>query len=520
MGISRKLTYKMGETLILLFDYHKTKSFDINRNGIQLIEHDETIEIYNDPFRTAPLFITETKSGELIIFSDFKDYYNFESVDRSIDQAGFWEIVIFGSGLWTRTLYKNVEQMPGATCLTINKNSNDYNIARYWNFDIREDESIQSLNQAVDGMYNILDEIFASLDKNELYLLGMSGGMDSRITLAFLSKHIPKKNIKLFTYGFNEHILEYTYAKEIAIALGITSPDFHQLSEKSYREALSYLPSLSGGQISITHCHILDYFIKNKIADYQHISTYFSDAIFGYECTYPKIEKDIQSNYYAKMVSNKNISSEIKKIITDDSLKIFSGFNVESNFSSLDEFKYLTERNQKFHIFLASLQGKWVPTELIYANVTLLKYCLSLPTKYRQQKNIIDVLLNKYFKNISSRDFKNISSRDFKNSTTRFQWSNQFSGLFNWHLFRTLNRINSLLRVITIGKAQFLNKYQTEEHERLLYNTFRNDLHSATAKFLSMGILTAEQKIEFDKLPIRNTGIGERFTLISLAKII
>ena len=280
------------------------------------------------------------------------------------------------------------------------------------------------------------------------------------------------------------------------------------------------MPSLSGGQISITHCHILDYFIKNKIADYQHISTYFSDAIFGYECTYPKIEKDIQSNYYAKMVSNKNISSEIKKIITDDSLKIFSGFNVESNFSSLDEFKYLTERNQKFHIFLASLQGKWVPTELIYANVTLLKYCLSLPTKYRQQKNIIDVLLNKYFKNISSRDFKNISSRDFKNSTTRFQWSNQFSGLFNWHLFRTLNRINSLLRVITIGKAQFLNKYQTEEHERLLYNTFRNDLHSATAKFLSMGILTAEQKIEFDKLPIRNTGIGERFTLISLAKII
>ena len=80
MGISRKLTYKMGETLILLFDYHKTKSFDINRNGIQLIEHDETIEIYNDPFRTAPLFITETKSGELIIFSDFKDYYKKELI--------------------------------------------------------------------------------------------------------------------------------------------------------------------------------------------------------------------------------------------------------------------------------------------------------------------------------------------------------------------------------------------------------------------------------------------------------
>jgi hypothetical protein len=497
----------------LLFDYDKIELFDINKNGVQLIDHGDSIEIYNDPFRTVPLFITKNKFDELIVFSEFKDYYDFESVDRSVDEAGFWEIVIFGSGLWTRTLYKNVQQMPSATCLTINKKTEQYSIARYWQYDIKEDESIQSIEQAADGMYVILDNIFSKLDKKGLYLLGISGGLDSRITLAFLAKHLPKNNIKLFTYGFNKCILEYVYAKEVANSLGIAEPYFHQLTATSYKDALSYLPSQSGGQISIDHCHILDYFIKNNFSKYRHITTYFSDAVFGWDCIYPKKIKEIKKNYYSEIAEKySKLTPEIKTIITADSLKIFSGFDVEANFSSLDEFKYITERNQKFHTFLASIQGRTVVTDFVYADTSLLRYSLSIPIKYRQNKNIIDTLLNKYFKNISSRDFKNISSR--------FQWGSKFAGFFNWQFFRIINRANSLLRVLTRGKIQIFNKYQTEEHERLLYSEFRGDLHAATAKFFALGILSADQKKEFDKLPIRSAGVAERYALISLAKII
>ena len=505
----------------LLFDYDKTELFDINKNGIQLIDHGDTIEIYNDPFRTVPLFITKNKSDELIIFSEFKDYYDFDLVDRSVDEAGFWEIVIFGSGLWTRTLYKNVEQMPSATCITINKKSEKYNIARYWHYEIKEDESIQSIEQAADGMYEILDNIFSTLDKKQLYLMGMSGGLDSRITLAFLAKHIPKNNIKLFTFGFDENILEYVYAKEVANSLEVDTPYFHQLTATSYKEALNYLPSLSGGQISINHCHILDYFRKNKFTNFQHITTYFSDAVFGYDCTYPKKFEDIQFNYYAKTLSNnKHISPAIKEVITNDSLKIFAGYDAGTNFSTLDEFKYVTERNQKFHMLLASLQGRYVETDFIYANIRLLRYCISMPIEYRQNKIVVDTLLDKYFKDISSSSLNNISSRDAKSSTTSFQWGSKFASLFNWHFFRIINRANSLLRVLTRGKVQILNKYQTEEHERLLYADFRCDLHAATAKFLALGILSADHKKELDKLPIRSAGVAERYALISLAKII
>lgn len=505
----------------MLFEYYKTKSFDINRNGIQLIDHEDYIEIFNDPFRTVPLFITKNKSDELIVFSQFKDYYNFELVDRSVDEAGFWEIVLFGSGLWTRTLYKNVEQMPGATCLTINKDTEQYSIKRYWDYFINEDKNIQSIEQAADGLYTILDNIFASLDKKVNYLLGMSGGLDSRLTLAFLTKHIPKNNIKLFTFGFDENILEFIYAKDVSKSLGVAAPEFHQLTAKSYREALKYLPILSGGQVSINHCHILDYLNKNKFTNVHHITTYFSDAIFGFDCTNPKKIEDFELNYYVKKISNnKDITPALKETIINDSYKIFIGHNVEANFSTLDEFKYVTERNQKFHMLLASLQAKIIPTECIYANMTLMKFCISIPIKYRQNKNVIDTLLNKYFKNISTNALKNISSRDSKNTTSRFQWASKFSGLLNWYFFRVLNRVNSLLRVLTRGQIQLFNKYQTEEHERLLYSEFMEDLHAATSKFLAMGLLSFEQKIEFDKLPIRSIGVAERYALISLSQIL
>ena len=43
-------------------NYKIVEKFNINENGIQIIEGDNEIEIYNDPFRTVPLFITKDKT--------------------------------------------------------------------------------------------------------------------------------------------------------------------------------------------------------------------------------------------------------------------------------------------------------------------------------------------------------------------------------------------------------------------------------------------------------------------------
>ena len=493
--------------------YKKTSKFDIRTNGIQMLECGDYVEFYNDPFRTVPLFIAQDKHNDLIVFSNFEDYYTLDNMSKAMDEVGFWEIVLFGSGLWTRTLYKNVEQMPSASKIVIDKKTNEYTIERYWDFNIEVDESIDSMEKAAQGLHDRLDSIFSKLDKNQKYVMGMSGGMDSRITLAFLSKYIPKENLELFTYGFDERLLEYKYACEITETLSYNKSKFHKLTEESYKDAMEYLPKMSGGQIGVNHCHIIDYIKSNNTKNKVQISTYFSDAIFGWDSDSDKNIDVIENNFYKRIVEKTNLlAQDIKESIINDSIKIFKNLNFNSNYCSLDEYKYVTERNQKFHMYLASIQNNFTNTDLVYANYDLLNYILTIPLKYREQKKLVDYILGNYFKNISSRDFKNTSSR--------FQWGNAFSGVVEFYWFKFLNRVNSALRLLTRGRIQLFNKYQTEEQDRLLYRDFHKELKLATKKLLDNGLLTAEQKRKWDKLPVRSLGVGERFSLISIAKLL
>ncbi|MBU4376146.1 MAG: hypothetical protein KKD29_01550 [Candidatus Omnitrophica bacterium] len=502
-----------------------TSEFDISQNGIQIIEDEKRIEIYNDPFRTVPLFITRRISdNEIILFSRFEDFYSLKDIDRTIDEVGFWEIVIFGMALWTRTLYKSVEQMPGAAKIIIDKQANTYNIERYWNFNVELDSRINSMEKAAKGLYEKIDSIFSKLDRTKKYVMGMSGGLDSRITLAFLSRYIPKDNLELFTYGFDGNILEYQYAKDIANALGFNQPKFHKLTAGSYKKAFEFLPKKSGGQISIGHCHIMDCIKSNQdnFKEKIQISTYYTDAIFGWSCVAPKkYETAKNSDFFRTLKNSVVIDSSIKHEIAKDIQKVFFAYESKHNYSRVDEYKYVSERNQKFHIYMAFIQKQFMQVILPYANFELLRYSISVPIEYRANKNIVEYIINNYFRNISSRDFRNISSRDFRNISSRFQWGSQLSSQLEWYYFKLLNYTNAFLRLATNGYVQFFNKYQTEDQERLLYTDFKTDLQEATKILVEKGIFHTATKEYYDKLPLRGgSGVSERYNLMSLARLI
>lgn len=80
--------------------------------------------------------------------------------------------------------------------------------------------------------------------------------------------------------------------------------------------------------------------------------------------------------------------------------------------------------------------------------------------------------------------------------------------------------IKAFLRPLTKGHIQLFNKYQTEEQDRLLYRDFHKDLKQATEKFVKLKLMTEKEKKEWDKLPLRNSGVGERYNLIGLGKLV
>ena len=135
--------------------------------------------------------------------------------NKEIDETGFWEIIflelLYGQELYIQTSNNYLVLAK----IIINKKTKSYKIKRYWDFNIELNSSLENEKNTVNGLYDILTNLFSKLKSEDTYHLGLSGGLDSRITLAFLKNHIPSYNIKCFTYGYNKNILEYKYAYKL-----------------------------------------------------------------------------------------------------------------------------------------------------------------------------------------------------------------------------------------------------------------------------------------------------------------
>lgn len=108
---------------------------------------------------------------------------------------------------------------------------------------------------------------------------------------------------------------------------------------------------------------------------------------------------------------------------------------------------------------------------------------------------------------------------DVVNVSSRFQRGIRFLNIKEWYNFKFLNRSKGVLRPLTFGHIQLFNKYQ-EEQDRLLYMDFHKNLKQATTKFENLGLMSEDQKKEWDKLPLRSGGISERYNLIGLGILI
>lgn len=486
--------------------------FDIKKNGIQIKENSKTVEIRVDVFRSTPVFLYRDFSQNIHVFDKMDFFYDLDTYSKNIDEVGFWEILLFGASLWTRTLYVDLFQLPSASSLVINKLTKEFTIKRYWDFNVPVDKNFSSIEIVAEKLNEKLNSIASNIDQNRNFFIGLSGGMDSRITLAYLSKYISRDQIRTFTYAHTMKSLEHTLSKVICKRLNLEAPDFHLLNFDSYRKAFDYMSKKSGGQIGINHCHIIDFFKQNRTLD-TYISTYFSDAIFGWETQLGLTDEEKLLNPYIKKIEKINyLDQKIKNEIIKDSHFITKDYNINSNFSSVREYIYVTERNQKFHNYLFSIQKEFTDESIsFFHDFDLFNLSLSIPSEFKCRKKIEYFILNKYFNKISSDEIGDISSNYFRPG-------NEIN-FFDRLKFKSMNRINAFLRILTNGNIQMENKFQTEELERILYQYLRKDLKNAVELFSNMGIIKDYQKSFFNSLPIRSEGVGLKYSLISLSTL-
>jgi hypothetical protein len=491
----------------LLSQYENSKP---PNKGLSINSNANESRIYTDPFCSQPAYLFNYQ-GHTTLCTDPSELLRLtKGVHLEIDIVAFYETLLFGTPLNDRTVFKEVRQIPAGSVARYSHRSENYEIERWFSFNIPTSESISSIADAADCLKQTALAEIRRIPRDRSLIMGLSGGLDSRLTAALLKECNYQDNLDLFTFGFDATIYEHTSAKAIAAALNLRDPIFHRLEYKHYLEALEYLPETSFGHIAINHCHITSY-LKGLSPGFLHIANYFSDALFGYAARKSRTSPGHGHDLYSKRTVNSLLTPpDVKEAILQDIRTLLRDFDADSNYSSPEEFLYVTERNPKFHFNMAWCQSRFCETICPYASVKLFESMMSIPFEYRENKVILDELFTRHFPKVASKSVFEISSR----------FSKRFAGAHRWAHFRMLNAINGVLTKLTAGRLQFVNRYQTEEQTRILSRHFRRVIDLAVNHFVELGVIPAYLSAKWKAIPTRARRTSELFSIISLNKLI
>jgi hypothetical protein len=245
-----------------------------------------------------------------------------------------------------------------------------------------------------------------------------------------------------------------------------------------------------------------------------HFSNYYTDAVFGYSCgTQASLDRIDHASAYQDIKNTPHIPDIIRAEILDDlQVALTQEPRTQSCFSSLDEVKYVVERNPRFHLSLAFIQHQFMPTILPFADMDVLKMAMKAPISLRASKGILSDLLG----NINPR-LTGIGS----SANTEYFYGAK-SRLRNGSLveraeflkFRLLNMSTQLLGKLSGGTLRIANPYQTEDQISVYRNSFKRLVPTVLAND-GLRECLGEEAIEHifkGDLILRN--LAERFSLI------
>ena len=476
--------------------------------------------VYNDPFCTVPVYFREA-GDEIVVSSSPHRIIAYGSAE--LDPAGFWETLLFGTGIWMRTPFQGLFQLPAACCLHLDQ---QMEVSRYWNFGNEPAAASEAKDERewVVGLDGLLKEKFAAYGGKNV-IMGLSGGMDSRVAALYLADSGARpEDVRFFTYAATPASYEYRHARRVSEMLGFPQPEFFHLSDSHYDEAFQYLSPWTAGQIGNNHCHIAQY-LKHPApalkSNAVHLSTYYSDALFGWECSGVAGDLGINaSQVYQQTLTNPWLTDEIREqILTDIRTSLEVAVNV-SGYSSIDEFRYVTERTTKFHMALAFVQSQFLRTSTPFADYDLLRYMLSVPLSLRRRKRVVDELIK--HKNPRLCEVENSSSREYFYGKHNFLFKRGVKGQLHYFRFRILNALNDCAAFLTDGRCLWDNPFQTEELGALYKRLYASKLRKAVeapgiAKVLRCSNLDVDW---FVRPKLRQHQVSQKFQLLNLANLV
>lgn len=505
---------RVGDFIAYTFGYVDSTEkneveFAKRNHGIFVRSDENGLTLLNDPFCSIPIYVYFSK-GELKADSIFE---NFKKLRLELDVVGCYETLMYSSGLFDRTAFCEIKQLPAASKMVYEFGKEGVSIESYWDYNIpciEEDSAENAINKVMEP----LSTIYSKYSGKDV-VMGVSGGLDSRLSLLLLKTVSDASSIKTFTFGHNKVIKDYSIAKKICKELNVTKPDFCKITIDTYKKALD-IPVKTGGGVGVNHGHIYDVITRKNYKGCTLISNYFSDGVMGYDCRPNDTNEYKESEYYKIFINNRyNAPKTVLDEIEKDLYKIMSRRSGNDNYSGYNEYVYLTERNPKFHMKLSYLYSEEMNVEMPFAEYSLLTSVISLPQKYRYYKKIEQLILQAKFRKLDDISSTRYAGLDEQEGTL----SLKFHYNIGYFLMRFINFMNSGLKILTNGYLQIPNPYITENYLSVFDRAFFREKINA-CKILKDSLNLEMKRNPLNRKNVRTSDATLGFDMISLAMLI
>jgi asparagine synthase (glutamine-hydrolysing) len=209
----------LGELTEPIIDLRKsitTPEF-VNGNFLVLGYNNELGQWHIITNRMGTLHIYLGIDGQQTVIGTYSPSVAAATASSQLDWSALASFFTFGFFAGSQTFWDNIQILEPAMHLVLDRNGKRVSENNYWHWEYQPNAK-RSYGQALEEFSRTFELVINQMLENKSVALPISGGLDSRSTVAALnSENITNPDsIRPFSYGYTDHSVETKIAKEIA----------------------------------------------------------------------------------------------------------------------------------------------------------------------------------------------------------------------------------------------------------------------------------------------------------------
>jgi asparagine synthase (glutamine-hydrolysing) len=236
--------------------------------------------IVNDRLGLHPLYYSQIQGG-LFFGGGVRALLAHPGLPRCVDHIAVAQFLTFDHVLGQRTLVKDVHLLPGGSLLTFHDGRLD--VRPYWRpyhprqYMLRSEEELMTLL-----LQRMEQAVQRQVQRDDGLSLGLmlSGGVDSRVLLAYLSRHAAGRPLNTFTWGI-PGCNDAAYARQAARTLGAPNT-FYELRPDWLLHEAEEAVRITDGLGNVVNLHALATLEPEAAAAQVIFKGFLGDAMMGF----------------------------------------------------------------------------------------------------------------------------------------------------------------------------------------------------------------------------------------------